>query len=320
MRTLAHQHRIRAAAIGKKGELESAMLMESELVITTKTKQYHVDDMSASPVSVASLGLMMPAMNSLPGALEAIQPLPGAWTVVGKGGRPLKDGVMYIDAPSPDNKKKKKRNRTRKVPASDNDANVLADLAEAPTSSTCEQMVHRSTTRRQKEVGKHKDLKLWQQYRQDKTTKVLARDTLVYVLAHEGMLGEEASESALEMSAPEAIPRRHDKVSSRWANLKAKLRRQARFESATARCYSAEEPGWIEAAAQDERKPSVAATATAVGEENSSSSERWSLDADVEREHGKSAQAAAWAVPTSWAWTTVSSRKAKRDTKSCSVA
>ena len=98
MRTLAHQHRIRTAAIGKKGSLEAAMLTESELVVDTKTNQRNVDGISGSPISVASTFDLnaVPGMKSLPGAFESIKPLPGAWIVVGKGGRPLKDAAMYV--------------------------------------------------------------------------------------------------------------------------------------------------------------------------------------------------------------------------------
>ena len=104
MRTLAHQHRMRAAAIGKKSGLESAMLMESEIVVSTKVKQRNADDIPASPISIASTFDLnaMPAMKALPGALEIIKPLPGAWMVVGKGGRPRKDSVMYVCDQTPE--------------------------------------------------------------------------------------------------------------------------------------------------------------------------------------------------------------------------
>lgn len=296
---LPPQHRIRTAAIGKKGGLESAMLMESELVVTTKMNERHADNISASPTTIAaSFDGAIPMMKPLPGALEAMKPLPGAWMVVGKGGRPLKDGVMY-DAPS-QKKKKKKRNRAHKTPGSDDDvSNVLADFAEVPSTSTCEQTLHRSTMRRQKEVGKKKELKYWLQYRQDKATKVLARDTLIYLL--EGMDGE-------EMGAPEPLIRHHDKGSS----LGAKLRRKARFAAAAARCYSAEEfkePEWTETPPLvDKRKPSEArATATA----EHSASMAGVAPAGMSRD-SKPPQSCWKSIPT---WTTVSYRKAKRDSK-----
>jgi len=276
--------------------------------------------MSASPTTVASTFdlNMMPVILPLPGALEAIKPLPGAWVVVGKGGRPLfKDGMMY-DAPSPKQKKKeqKKKNRPLKIPDSDNESTVFADLAEAPSTSTCERTLRRSTTRHQKEVSKQKELKYWAAYRQEKATKILARDMLIYVLANEGMLGDETDERVLKMVAPESLPRRHDKGSSRGA----KLRRQARFAAAAARCYSAEETEWSETLADiDKREPSKAnATAAAQGS-SSGSSERWSLDADM-LEHEGEAPSTSWAVPTSWAWTRVLKRKGKRESKNCFVA
>jgi len=311
MPTLAHQHRIRAAAIGKKGGIEAAMLMESELVVTTKMMQRRVDDISASPTNIASTFDLneMPMMKLLPEALEEIKPLPGAWMVVGKGGRPLKDGVMY-DAPSP-KKKKKKRNRARKVPGSDcEEWSELADFAEAPSTSTCEQMLHCSTMRRQKEVGKQQERKLWSAYRQEKTIKILARDSLIYTLAKGGMLCEEAEEPALEMSEPEPLPRRHDKGSS----LRSKLRRRARFASAAARCYSTEGSEYTETSFDaDSRKPSAEI------EQSAPSSERWSLDKDMECDD-KVPQHTSWAVPASWSWTTVPKSRGKRGSKNCSVA
>jgi len=319
MPTLAHQHRIRAAAIGKKGGLESALLMESEVFTNVKQRPV-VIDMSASPTTVASTFdlNMMPVISPLPGALEAIKPFPGAWVVVGKGGRPLKDGMMY-DAPSPKQKKKKhkKKNRPHKAPDSDNEFNVLADLAEAPSTSTCERMLRHSTTRRQKEASKQKELKYWAAYRQEKATKTLARDMLIYVLANEGMLGDETDERVLKMVAPESLPRRHDKGSSQWS----KLRRQARFASAAARCYSDEETEWSETLADiEEREPSIGKATAAAQGSSSGSSERWSLDADMLEHEGEAPPSSSWVVPTSWAWTRVLNRKGKRDSKNCSVA
>lgn len=248
---LPMQWRNRRAAIGKKGELESEMLMDSELVITAKTKERTVNAVVASPTTIASTFDFnaMPEMQPLPDSLEAaMTPRPGAWMVVGKGGRTLKDAVMYDD-PMP-RVHKKKRNRVRKAP-SDDDSSLLANLVEEPSTSTCEQMMHRSMTRRAKQLGKKMDAKHWAQYRQEKELKVLARDTLIYVLAQGGMLEEVTDE---ELSAPEPLKKRHDTRSRRGA----KVRREKRLASAASRCYSAEEAEWIgTAACVEEPKPSM---------------------------------------------------------------
>lgn len=252
---LPPQWRNRRAAIGKKNELESEMLMESELIITTKPYKYNVD-LAASPTTISSAFDFnaMPAMKPLPDALEAMKPLPGAWMVVGKGGRPLKDTVMY-DEPIP-RRKKKKHNRARKPPSSDDDdSNVLADLAEEPSTSTCEQMLHRSMMRRERELGKKRDLKYWEHYREEKQHKIHAHNMLIYVLADGGML-EGCTEE--ELSAPEPLKRDHKRMHDKGSRHGAKIRRQNRFASAVLRCYSIEEMEWSDTTAHvKETKPSV---------------------------------------------------------------
>jgi len=240
---LPPQWRNRRAAISKKAELDLEMIMDSELVISTKSSKQSMDAVS-SPTTIASTFDFnaMPQMKPLPNALkvtkplEEMKPLPGAWMVVGKGGRPLKDSVMYDD-PVP--RKHKKRNRSRKAPSSDDEPNLLADLAEEPSTSSCEQKLHRSLMRREKELGKTRDLKYWAKYHKEKELKIHARDTLIYVLADGGML-EEGTDK--ELISPEPLKRSRDKGSIRGA----KIRRQKRLASAAARCYSIDDMESIE--------------------------------------------------------------------------
>jgi len=81
-------------------------------------------------------------------------------------------------------------------------------------------------------VRKAKEAKHWARYQRDKQLKIFARDTLIAALAHGGML----MEGEVEAVVPEPLKQRNDKGRSRGA----KLRRQARFASAAARCYSVE--------------------------------------------------------------------------------
>ena len=68
--------------------------MEAEPLVPTK-----MSAIEASPVSIAS------AFNELQPEIQSLV-LPGAWTVVGKGGKPLKNSKTY-DPP----KKRKKKNK-----------------------------------------------------------------------------------------------------------------------------------------------------------------------------------------------------------------
>jgi hypothetical protein len=210
--------------------MDYELLMESELeVINVKSNKDRVDAPS-SPVSIAS------SLDVL--AVPELKPLPGAWVTVGKGGRPVKEPLMYNEPAkmvvgTTKTKKKKKRTSARMASMSEDDAEVEIHVAleEAGPSAQCLSGHWRATVQHEKAVNKGKELKYWQRYQQTKQLKELARDTLIAALADGGMLCDEGDE------ASEVVPKtekRHDKGSSRGL----KARRKARFASASARCYS----------------------------------------------------------------------------------
>lgn len=210
------QWRSRRAAIGKKGELDYELLMESEVEVIMPSKERV--QMPSSPVSIASTldVTVVPEMR----------PLPGAWVTVGKGGRPVKDNIMYDEPPKAKPKNKKKR---RKAASSEDDSEGETLVTLGASSSKCLERLSRAQAAREKEVRKAKDAKHWLHYQQTKQLKLLARDTLVAALVEEGLL--EGYEDARK---PEPIKRRNEKGSSRAA----KARRKARLAAVAARCYA----------------------------------------------------------------------------------
>jgi len=224
------QWRQRRAAIGKKNAFEAEMLDESELVVDTyQPVKPAVLSPPSSPISVAisSLDFVMPEMK----------PLPGAWTVVGKGGKPMKlEAKMYDEPEQKAPKKKKKKKRAQ--PRADEDASSLADMAEAPSSSTCVHRLDRMMQQRYKEVANGKNAKYWAGYQQAKHLKAVARDALLAEFADNGMLVDGPNLLGL-VRTPDPITRRNNKADSH----QDKTRRQRRKASAAARCYSHEVSG-----------------------------------------------------------------------------
>lgn len=226
--------RSRRAAIGKKGELDYELLMDSELTIIKPGKQ-RVGE-ATSPTSVASsFSSPTTVATSNFDMVPEMKPLPGAWVTVGKGGRPVKESLMYHEPAKTQVKSKKKRVRARKDRKSEDAPldDYLASLEEAPSTSKCLQAIGRSTEQRQKELDRLKESKHWKEYRQAKQLKALARDHLIVALVDGGLL-DDVSEGTVV--APEPPKRRNDKGSSHGA----KCRRKARLAAAAARCYSVE--------------------------------------------------------------------------------
>jgi hypothetical protein len=218
------QWRSRRAAIGKKCEVDYALLMESELDFSAKKSV----EVPTSPISITAFDFP---------SVPEMKPLPGAWVTIGKGGRPVKESLMYDEPAKLWGKKKKKRARARKATTSEYDpvVEVLMALEDMPSSSKCVHALDRSTMLREKAVLKGKEIKFWRSFNEAKMLKVLARDSLIAALADDGMLGE--SEAGVEEHRkPKPLKTRHDKGSSR----SARMRRKARFAAAAERCYSVE--------------------------------------------------------------------------------
>merc|ERR1719446_1493922 len=109
-----------------------------------------------------------------------MKPLPGAWVVVGKGGRPVHaNKLMYNEPTEMQKKKRKKRVRAPKDQMSE-DLSILERLADLECSAP--EPSARSVIKA-KCVSKAKEAKHWARYNQAKQLKVLACDTLVAALA-----------------------------------------------------------------------------------------------------------------------------------------
>lgn len=219
------QWRQRREAIAKKGGLEAEMLLEAEPMFH-KSKP-DAQDMG-SPVSVSFI------FDALPEIQHIV--LPGAWTTVGKGGRPLRGEQKMYDPPQ-----QKKRTRRRKVKDEEgDDASSLADYEEMPSSSNCLIALSRSILQHEKAVERKQQAKHWAKYRQQKVMHALARDELVAALTAEGLFDDDDGTQSL--NASQVGPR----IKTPWQlknaprNKRAKTtRRNVRLAAAAARCYFA---------------------------------------------------------------------------------
>lgn len=225
--------RTRRAAINKKGLFDAELLMESDALPAPAAKDY----IPHSPVSVFDQPEHLPEMKSFT--------LPGQWTVVGKGGKPVKNDKLYLEPPA---KKKKKRNRMRKEVTEDDS---LARLAEQPSSSKCLQMLTVAEARRDKLVLGARERKHWQRYQQTKAVKAYARDMLEILLV-EGDMPEDKPEGSTLLRPPKAMIQHSCKGNSHTE----KVRRKNRFASQDARCYPLEAESEEEGATQPPPKVS----------------------------------------------------------------
>lgn len=210
--------RQRRAAIGKKAGFEAEMLFESELQIE-KSKP---DIAPSSPVSVASM-LDMPEIKPIV--------LPGSWTTVGKGGRPVRGEQKMYDEPK---RMKRKRNRRPKQP-DELDGGSMAEYEELPSSSSCLVTLSRSMLKHEKAVEAKHQAKHWVKYQREKAMKSLARDALIATLAPQDALGDDAVTEGFGVSHAVPPPKKWQ-LSSR-NNRAERTRRKVRQAAAAARCY-----------------------------------------------------------------------------------
>jgi len=206
--------RQRRNAVGKKLAPEVELLMDAEPLVH---KAAHVE---SSPVSIAS------AFPEFPPEMQSFI-LPGAWTVVGKGGKPLKNSKTY----DPPKARKKKKSRARKADADD----LHATLAEMPSSSKCLNKHERTASKREKKAECGRDARYWSKYRQAKQEKIFALDALTAALGDDGMLGDDIEPGMIErpLAVPKTLAQRQNK-GDRHAE---KVRRRARLASQAAKCY-----------------------------------------------------------------------------------
>jgi len=223
--------RERRAALSKKRHLEAELLLESEIVVIGKSVA--PIQVPASPVSVASMFDAMPEIKPIT--------LPDAWTVVGKGGRPLRNEKMY-DEPKPEPqkaKKKRKKQMSKKCgsdSAGEDDAEPALAMLDAELPSSSMQALGRQL-RHSKLVTHGREAKAWAKYRQAKELRALARDMLVAALAEddaecapdETMIGSDASSKHKAVIKVACSNKTNSKTD--------KARRKARDAAAAARCY-----------------------------------------------------------------------------------
>lgn len=210
--------RQRRFAIGKKVELETEMLWESETLKPIPDDQ--IGSKPSSPISVASV---------FAGELQPLV-LPGAWTVVGKGGKPVKK--MYDEPKKADEgkNKKKKAKKARKVPVED-DAPLIT-LEEEPSSSKCMQTLERSIAARDKQVTRSHEAKFWAGYRQEKQLKREALAVLIAALERDKDDDKDDDDETAELKT-----QFKPAFSCKANGAKDKIRRRARSAAAAARCF-----------------------------------------------------------------------------------
>lgn len=233
---------------------------------------------------------------------------------------------MYDEPPKLEGKKKKKRVRARKAPASEYDA--LIDLEEAPSSSKCMASLSRSSTMHEKAALKGKQLKYWRAYNEAKLLKVLARDTLIAALADGGMLdeSEEGGEISMPIRMPEPLKTRHEKGGTR----KAMMRRKARFAAAAAKCYAADmsEEEMVEEVPVEVRTVPSPQPKKGKAAQGKAAEEGWvrlakamaETESEVERESEASSNELELPFSKATSSPDGKQRKAKRDSKNCIVS
>jgi hypothetical protein len=215
--------RKRREAIGRKGEYEAELLRDSEVLTPVDEPVKPMSNMS-SPTSVAfSFDI-------------EIQPLvmPGAWSVVGKGGKTLRNTKTY-DEPERDTlaNKKKKKHRTRK-PKPEEEPLSKMTLEDLPSSSKCLIALNLGTSQKAKQMHRAKEAKSWVKYQQNKQLK---REALEQLIAgnelFEGLCGNET------VMRPKV--QRKPPMDNKANSSKDKARRHARSAAAAARCYTHDE-------------------------------------------------------------------------------
>jgi len=207
--------------MGKNAFIEAEFLMDAEPVALPSKQLPNAGDQS--PVSIAS-DIFMPEMKPIT--------LPGAWTVVGKGGRPVKNAKMY-DEPK---QKKKKKKRARKA-KNDEDESLFATLEELPSSSQCLYMEHRSAVRAEKVAVAGRQLKVWKRSKETKALRLMAREALLVDMFEEGLLSND--QAPLPATQLPASTGRHQHMGSHAE----KKRRSVRKARQAAKCYEMEPEG-----------------------------------------------------------------------------
>jgi len=229
------QYRERHIAIGRKAAYETEYLFEEDDPELTApfikpTASETSDDASLiaqpdSPISVAST-------LDIPGEMKSLD-LPGSWVVIGKGGKPMKNGKMYDEPVTTALKKKKKkqRSRSRKDDAFEAEP-LVAILEETASSSKCLRELHTATIQREKLVARAQDAKRWARYRRCKQLNLAAVEQLVAALSLAAADDEQEGAPAQALPTAWTGPVKDNKANSRTD----KARRRARSAALAALC------------------------------------------------------------------------------------
>ena len=229
--TTSVQYRARRNAIMRKG-YEAALLLDVDEPLFDPIAAKAGPEPSSpagSPVSIASFfDERMPEIKPLL--------LPDAWTVVGKGGKPIKK--MY-DEPL-EKKKKKSRKAGKKEEEEEEGAagSALASLAEGPSSSACLRALDKATARSDKEAARGLQLKHGKQLKATKREKMYAREMLCAALTADGALDDDDAPPPRGAHLAAQPPK---SMRARRSPHVEKIRRSRRLASAAARCFAPEE-------------------------------------------------------------------------------
>lgn len=226
--------RFRRIAISKKQWFDSNLLMDDAEPFETK-HQAAAQSPNLIAVSFDAL-LMEPEMKPIV--------LPGAWTVVGKGGKPVKNVKMYDDPQHPKKKKNKKKTRADDEEVNE-EAERLMNIAEEPSSSKCVAKHARLVLQHEKVAQSGLDARRWKSYRANKEVKKFMSDELIRCMLHleptdgesEVADGDATAQTASRGPLPKAMTQRGCKADSRAA----KARRRARLDARDAKCFSLEQ-------------------------------------------------------------------------------
>lgn len=198
------------------------MLSESELpLVTSKTFVP-----PSSPVTIESSLFDMTEIKPLV--------LPGTWTTVGKGGRPLRVEQKMYDPPQ----KKKKRQRTRLPKKDQEEEDSLAEYEEMPSSSNCLISLSQSMLKHEKAVERKHQAKHWARYRQERAMMTVARDNLAAELADKDTLDDDLEGTPVLVTLHVGTIPKQWQFSKHSNNHRVeRIRRKARRDAAAARCF-----------------------------------------------------------------------------------
>jgi len=146
---------------------------------------------------------------------------------------------MY-DEPAKENPAKKKTKRRRKAAGSVDDDEPLVAFAEASCSSS---HMMRRAARREKKATDGKEQRFWARRRLGKEEQMIAHYELLSIMTTTGALADQVKDGASDQSSK---PLQTKRRASEGKIRRERVRRKARLESQTSRCYSLEDDRELE--------------------------------------------------------------------------